>query len=812
MSFKDGRIGVGKDPIFPLDISGSCRIDGDLILGGRFSDSQGNPIQLGSGSGATSTPQQTQDSVPSWSSSSLKTSFSGNVGIGTTSPKSKLHIKGGHLLISEGTNSYNNSGGCIQFHSRENISNSDGTIWGQDYAHSLIADVKYGSGQTIPSNDKSEMMFYKGNNATGDYGPDRFHFIGKADFRITLGASPDATGKHGHEAARLHSSWADGQDATFIVKYNGNVGIGTTSPGCILEVYDNSPLEHVQDIVHVKNSGGYDMVTLGTSAWFNSGSLALYKNSSGLGGDRTIYLDGSTAGVCYLNAGNVGIGTTSPGAKLHLGSGAIRIDHTSTSYLTIDHNQVYKTGGDLYLNWNTQNNVIICGQGGKVAIGTSSPQTMLDVRGEGGGSSGGNCLALRNGNNATNYESSQILFSWSGYPYTDGYSHKIQSRHQSGTTHNQNAIDFYLWKNGQGSGDIGNTHGMSITAGGVGIGTSSPHSSYKLDVNGSIRTTSGGFISTESHPASPKQWTIVRYFQNSISNGGFCAIKDERNNGNSPWGDGASFAIGEKRQGNYYIGVQLRGYTCYANTSSLGNVNISDRRIKKDIEDVPDNYALQKVRDLPCRYYNYKHEPKNSEHKVVGFIAQEVKQHLPGCINEGEMPVCMPNICEFVNVTWEKIGIEERDPSKNIFKIKSSEFEEYSNLTHRFYFSNDGSKNDENVLIRESSKEEDNSFVITEIDEPYDYVYVYGASQSDFLTIKKDQIFALHHSAIQELDRKVITLEEKIETKEKIETNQEKIETLTKENQEQNVKILDLYKENNILKARLEKIQAYLGI
>ena len=46
MSFKDGRIGVGKDPIFPLDISGSCRIDGDLILGGRFSDSQGNPIQL----------------------------------------------------------------------------------------------------------------------------------------------------------------------------------------------------------------------------------------------------------------------------------------------------------------------------------------------------------------------------------------------------------------------------------------------------------------------------------------------------------------------------------------------------------------------------------------------------------------------------------------------------------------------------------------------------------------------------------------------------------------------------------------------
>ena len=197
----------------------------------------------------------------------------------------------------------------------------------------------------------------------------------------------------------------------------------------------------------------------------------------------------------------------------------------------------------------------------------------------------------------------------------------------------------------------------------------------------------------------------------------------------------------------------MRGYTCFANVSGLGNHTVSDNRIKKDIEDVPDNYALQKVRDLPCRYYNYKHEPKNGEHKVIGFIAQEVKEHLPGCVNEGEMPVCVPNICEFVNVIWEKIGVDKIDPSKNVFKIKCDEFEKYSNETHRFYFSNDGSINDENLLIRETPKEEDNSFIITEIDEPYDYVYVYGATQSDFLTIKKDQIFALHHSAIQEIDR-----------------------------------------------------------
>ena len=37
--------------------------------------------------------------------------------------------------------------------------------------------------------------------------------------------------------------------------------------------------------------------------------------------------------------GNVGIGVPSP-QKLHLGSGNIRIDYTSTSYLIMDHNHL----------------------------------------------------------------------------------------------------------------------------------------------------------------------------------------------------------------------------------------------------------------------------------------------------------------------------------------------------------------------------------------------------------------------------------------------------------------------------------------
>ena len=45
--FKQGRLGIGKEPIFPLDVNGHTRIDGDLVLHGTIADSDGNPIKFG---------------------------------------------------------------------------------------------------------------------------------------------------------------------------------------------------------------------------------------------------------------------------------------------------------------------------------------------------------------------------------------------------------------------------------------------------------------------------------------------------------------------------------------------------------------------------------------------------------------------------------------------------------------------------------------------------------------------------------------------------------------------------------------------
>ena len=55
----------------------------------------------------------------------------------------------------------------------------------------------------------------------------------------------------------------------------------------------------------------------------------------------------------------------------------------------------------------------------------------------------------------------------------------------------------------------------------------------------------------------------------------------------------------------------------------------SDERIKENIEEVPDDIALEKVRQIECKYYNYKDRVNSYDDKVIGFIAQQVKEVFP---------------------------------------------------------------------------------------------------------------------------------------------------------------------------------------
>ncbi len=170
----------------------------------------------------------------------------------------------------------------------------------------------------------------------------------------------------------------------------------------------------------------------------------------------------------------------------------------------------------------------------------------------------------------------------------------------------------------------------------------------------------------------------------------------------------------------------------------------SDERIKKNIEDVPDNLALQQVRDIPCRYYNYIDEVNSNPEKVVGFIAQEVKAVLPSAVHTSTNTI--PNEYRMLeNIAWTDGDV---DASGNVVNYKMScDLTDVSGVQYRFCVAHDeGVVADEKDVVGN----EDNTFTF---EEKYDFVFCYGKQIDDFLNIDKNQIFALHHSAIQEIDR-----------------------------------------------------------
>jgi hypothetical protein len=164
----------------------------------------------------------------------------------------------------------------------------------------------------------------------------------------------------------------------------------------------------------------------------------------------------------------------------------------------------------------------------------------------------------------------------------------------------------------------------------------------------------------------------------------------------------------------------------------------SDERIKTDIEDVPDNLALEQVNNLQCKYYNYKDFTRKREHKVIGFIAQQVADIIPNAVSL--RTDFIPDEMRIIEAVWED----------NKLIIDLDDVLQGGNYTGncRFYLSDDVEGKEE---CMKEVKYENGGFVF---DKQYLNVFFWGKEVNDFHTIDKNMIFSLHHSAIQELDKK----------------------------------------------------------
>jgi len=295
-SYFNGNVGVGTiAPGAKLDITGTeTHVSGDLsgadailrLYNNYNSDvaekgsvitfednySGTNRTTRAAIKGGTATAGNTADGFLSFYTDSgsansmqerMRINQSGNVGIGTSNPGSKLTINNGGINVSSASNAIN------------------AAILDGGYAGTPVLNITRNYGAAAAA-------IYLGSGSTAN--PNTID--NNSDFAIRIA---------GAEKIRVTSG--------------GNVGIGSTTPNIKLSV-SNGSTGNVIDV------GGANIGGLASTPTNPDQAVPLIYLQNNYNATSTSFWSGSLAGnISNANSGNVGIGTTNPAAKLQVGAG-----------------------------------------------------------------------------------------------------------------------------------------------------------------------------------------------------------------------------------------------------------------------------------------------------------------------------------------------------------------------------------------------------------------------------------------------------------------------------------------------------------
>ncbi|QSH39715.1 tail fiber domain-containing protein [Candidatus Kaiserbacteria bacterium] len=344
---------------------------------------------------------------PDGATEAVRITDSGNVGIGTTSPVANLAVVG-EVLATTG------------FYS-ENTTITGGTpfgilVGGADDSTNIFdiaaggAYGKEGGWIRFPRGGvgTNASRAWIGSTYTGNYGDDIRIYSSKLGNNNQTATSSALNAVFRQDYVSLHTGSAGASDTSERLRITsaGNVGIGTSTPG-------NMNFRTNLDIAGGTYGGavtiyGDDAATK-LSGWFDSGTPQAAK----FGTQSSHQLDlmvGNTERLSIDTSGNVGIGTSTPEAKLVVwdstdvsssGGGALRVGASNTDFIAIDNNEIQAIGSgvasSLYLNTDggtvfihdatdgvfavNSDDLYVTGAG-NVGIGTTTPASKLDVWGD----------------------------------------------------------------------------------------------------------------------------------------------------------------------------------------------------------------------------------------------------------------------------------------------------------------------------------------------------------------------------------------------------------------------------------------------
>ena len=130
--------------------------------------------------------------------------------------------------------------------------------------------------------------------------------------------------------------------------------------------------------------------------------------------------------------------------------------------------------------------------------------------------------------------------------------------------------------------------------------------------------------------------------------------------------------------GTYATGTQNLRYFNYATAETAGSTSLSDTaavfdssvwiksyigsssdsRIKKNIEDINDETALDMIKAIQPKTYNYIDSKRGNGNKVYGFIAQQIKEVIPEAVTTQQELI--PNIFSTAQCSANVITLDRK--------------------------------------------------------------------------------------------------------------------------------------------------------
>ena len=174
----------------------------------------------------------------------------------------------------------------------------------------------------------------------------------------------------------------------------------------------------------------------------------------------------------------------------------------------------------------------------------------------------------------------------------------------------------------------------------------------------------------------------------------------------------------------------------------------SDNRIKKNITDINDISALNTLRLIQPKQYNYIDTLNKTSNPVFGFIAQQVSEVLDYSVNI--ITDYIPNIFQTAIISLSE--------NNDIILSFNNSINYDSNGTGKVKLI---TENDNIIYVTIKNKINNYSFSINETLENIEY-FIYGEEVNNYHALNKDSIFTITTAAVQEIDRIVIEQKNKI--------------------------------------------------